>query len=51
MKQSESALVRFVCPKCGSRIEAMPSATITCRCGRQMEREKPGAKGPAPLRA
>lgn len=51
MKQSESALVRFVCPKCGSRIEAMPSAAITCRCGRQMEAEKPDAKRRDPLRA
>lgn len=51
MKHSEATLVAFVCPKCGKRIEAMPSAVITCRCGRQMETEKPDAKRRDPLRA
>mgnify|MGYP006910643754 CR=1 FL=1 len=44
-KPAEIRLTVFECPKCGKRIEAMPSAEIRCKCGRPMERRKPGRQG------
>lgn len=39
-KPAEIRLTVFECPKCGKRIEALPSSEIRCRCGRAMERRK-----------
>lgn len=41
-KPAEIRLTLFECPRCGKRIEALPSAEIRCRCGRPMECMKPG---------
>jgi transcription initiation factor IIE alpha subunit len=39
---TERQLTVFECPKCGKRLQAMPSAEVRCKCGRPMERMKPG---------
>jgi tRNA(Ile2) C34 agmatinyltransferase TiaS len=53
-KPGEVRLAVFECPGCGRRLEALPSSEIRCRCGRAMERMKPGrpsaraTRGPEP---
>ena len=41
-EEARLVLTVFECPACGKRLEALPSAEIRCRCGRAMERMKPG---------
>ena len=41
-EEARLVLAVFECPRCGKRLEALPSAEIRCRCGRPMERMKPG---------
>lgn len=38
------ALVMFTC-QCGRRLEALPSAEVRCKCGKQMVREADRATG------
>ena len=38
------ALVMFTC-QCGRRLEALPSAEVRCKCGKQMVREADRAAG------
>jgi len=39
-----SLLVTFTC-QCGRRLEALPSAEVRCKCGKQMVREADRAAG------
>ena len=32
-------LMTFVCPACGRKLKALPSAALWCRCGKPMKRE------------
>ena len=38
------ALVMFTC-QCGRQLEALPSAEVRCKCGKQMVREADRAAG------
>ena len=37
-------IVPFKCPHCGVKLETLIEATVTCRCGKQMESKAKEAK-------